>query len=166
MKRSTIVEDRGRRRRLTRPVWSAVLMAAIIGTPALAHHSFAMFDRSKTVVLIGTLKSAEWANPHTWFQIIAPGPDGVVQTWSIEGPSPNILIRMDWTPNEIKAGDRVTMTMNPRKDGSAGGVLVAVRLVDGRTLNGSPPGVGPPPGEVPPPDASPPPGAGKPPGTQ
>ena len=159
MKCSTEVEARGRRRRQSRPVWIAALVVAIISAPALAHHSFAMFDRSKTVVLNGTVKSAQWANPHTWFEIIAAGPDGVVQTWSIEGPSPNILIRMDWKPNQIQAGDRVTMTMNPRKDGSWGGVLVAVRLADGTTLRGSPPGVG-----GPPPDAGPPPAPGTPPG--
>jgi hypothetical protein len=161
MKQGTHVEARGRQWRLSRLAWIATLTIAISGAPALAHHSFAMFDRSKTVVLNGTVKSAQWANPHTWFEIIAPGPDGVVQTWSIEGPSPNILIRMDWKPNEIQAGDRVTMTMNPRKDGSSGGVLVAVKLADGTTLRGSPPGVG-----GAPPDAGPPPGAATPPGAK
>ena len=164
--RSTIVEGRGRLRRLTRRVWLAALTVAITGAPAVAHHSFAMFDRSKTVVLNGTVKSAQWTNPHTWFVIIAPGSDGVVQTWNIEGPSPNILIRLDWKPNEIQAGDRVSLTMNPRKDGSSGGVLIALRLADGKMLNGSPPGVGPPPGAGPPPVAGPPPGAGTPPGAK
>jgi hypothetical protein len=144
MKLNIIVEGRdGRRHRPTRPLWLAALTVAL----------------SKTVVLNGTVKSAQWTNPHTWFVIIAPGPDGVVQNWDIEGPSPNILLRLDWKPDEIHAGDRVTMTMNPRRDGSSGGVMVAVRLADGRTLNGAPPGVGPPPG------ASPPPGAGPPPST-
>ena len=31
---------------------------------AMAHHSFAMFDNSKTVTLTGTVKEFEWVNPH------------------------------------------------------------------------------------------------------
>ncbi len=159
MRRTILIESCGRllRGRLTRPSCIAALIA-MAGAPAVAHHSFAMFDRTKTVVLIGTVKSAQWTNPHTWFVITAPGPDGVEHNWNIEGPSPNILLRMDWKPNEIQAGDRVGLTMNPRNDGSLGGVLLAVRLADGTTLNGSPPGVGPPPG-APPPIPGPAPGA-------
>jgi hypothetical protein len=123
---------------------SAVLCGAVLAATyadsALAHHSFAMFDRAKTVALQGTLKSVQLVNPHCWFVLTAAGSDGVVKDWSVEGPSPNILLRQGWKPTDVKAGDRVTLTFNPLKDGSPGGVLVAVKLAGGRELSGVPAG--------------------------
>ncbi len=46
-----------------------ILAAAVLtlaAGPALAHHSFAMFDRSRTVDLVGTVKEFQWTNPHSW----------------------------------------------------------------------------------------------------
>jgi len=125
-------------------VASAVLCGAVMAATyadfALAHHSFAMFDRSKSMALQGTLKSVQLINPHSWFVLTAAGPDGVVKDWSIEGPSPNILLRQGWKHDDVKAGDRVTLTFNPLKDGSPGGVLVSVRFPGGRELSGVPAG--------------------------
>jgi hypothetical protein len=38
--------------------------AALFAIPAVAHHSFAMFDAEKISTLEGTLKEFEWTNPH------------------------------------------------------------------------------------------------------
>jgi hypothetical protein len=135
-------------------VLCGVVMAAVYADSAQAHHSFAMFDRSKSVALQGTLKSVQLINPHSWFVLTAAGADGVVKDWSLEGPSPNILLRQGWKHDDMKAGDRVTLTFNPLKDGSPGGVLVSVKLPSGRELSavpvGAPPGfAGPPPGATP-----------------
>jgi len=115
-------------------------MAVGYSGAAMAHHSFAMFDRSKSVVLDGTVKSVQLINPHALFVLTAAGPDGVVRDWNIEGPSPNILIRQGWKHSDISSGDRVTMTFNPLKDGSDGGVLVTVRLAGGKELSAIPAG--------------------------
>jgi len=40
----------------------AALLAG--ATAAQAHHSFAMFDMSKTVSFKGTIKELQWTNPH------------------------------------------------------------------------------------------------------
>src|ERR1700676_1794627 len=156
-------------------VASAVLCGAVMAATyadfALAHHSFAMFDRSKSMALQGTLKSVQLINPLSWFVLTADGPDGVVKDWSIEGPSPNILLRQGWKHDDVKAGDRVTLTFNPLKDGSPGGVLVSVRFPGGRELSGVPAGApagfaGAAPGALPPGaplPGSPLPGAPKPP---
>ena len=50
----------------TRTLSFAAAMLALIAGPALAHHSFSMFDRSKTVTLNGTVESLDWVNPHAW----------------------------------------------------------------------------------------------------
>ena len=58
--------------RLSRMIgMSAPLIALFLGAPALAHHSFAMFDADKTVTMTGTVKEFEWTNPHVWLRIMA-----------------------------------------------------------------------------------------------
>ena len=43
---------------------AALALGAFAG-PALAHHSFSMFDQQKVVTLAGTVKELEWVNPHS-----------------------------------------------------------------------------------------------------
>jgi Family of unknown function (DUF6152) len=57
----------------------AILSATLLGTPASAHHSAAMFDHNKVVPLAGAVKEWKWMNPHGWIQVVAPGPAGLVQ---------------------------------------------------------------------------------------
>ncbi len=69
---------------LRRKVAAAVLCLAA-ATPAHAHHSFAMFDRSKTLILKGAVKDFQWTNPHAWIQLqTAAEGDGGGKEWSIE----------------------------------------------------------------------------------
>jgi len=115
---------------------AAAALAALAGSaaPALAHHSFAMFDREREVVLTGTVKEFQWTNPHTWLQLNVPGPQGTVTEWSIEGLSTGTLSRQGWKPRSFKPGDKVTVKVYPMKDGSAGGSFIGATLPDGSTL--------------------------------
>jgi hypothetical protein len=103
--------------------------------PAFAHHSFAMFDRTKDVTLVGTVKEFQWTNPHSWIQVNVPGAGGKVVEWSIEGGSPNGLARKGWKSTSLKPGDKITAVINPMKDGSNGGSLKSVTTPDGKTLS-------------------------------
>jgi hypothetical protein len=109
----------------------AVLFAA---QPALAHHSFEMFDSTRTITLTGTIKDFQWTNPHTWTWIDVPNDKGGVDTWGIEGMSPNYLGRRGWTKNTLKQGDKVTITVFPLKDGLKGGTFLHATLSDGREM--------------------------------
>lgn len=109
------------------------------GQAALAHHSGAMFDRSKTLTVKGTIKDFKWTNPHTWTYILVPNAAGGTDEWGIEGGSPNILARVDprWNRHSIKPGDVVTLTISPVKDGRKMGVLESVTYADGEVLKGA-----------------------------
>ena len=122
------------------------LCALAIAMPALAfaHHSFAMFDRTKEMKLEGVVKEFQWTNPHTWIQLMVTGPDGKVTEWSIEGSSPNGLKRQGWRADVVKSGDKVVAIINPLRNGDSGGSLVNVTLPDGKRL-GRPSGSAPPP---------------------
>ena len=114
----------------------AVVAAGVvaIARPALAHHSFAMFDSAKELTLVGTVKEFQWTNPHSWIQLNVPDAGGKVTEWSIEGGSPNGLARRGWKSTSLKPGDKVTIKTHPMKDGSAGGSLMTVTMADGKVL--------------------------------
>ncbi len=116
---------------------SALLgLAALAGiaTPALAHHSFAMFDREHKKQLSGTVKEVQWTNPHVWIQINVPNEKGVVEEWGVEFTSVNFMTRRGWNKDTVKAGDKIVLTISPLKDGSHGGGFREVVSVNGKPL--------------------------------
>jgi len=110
------------------------LVAAGSSGPALAHHSFAMFDRTKELVLAGTVREFQWTNPHSWIRLEVANDKGAADTYAIELNSPNNLSRQGWSSRSLKPGDKVVVTINPVRDGTKGGLFVAAALPDGKTL--------------------------------
>jgi hypothetical protein len=110
---------------------AAGLLALVTGSPAIAHHSFAMFDQTKSVTLKGTVIEFQWTNPHSWIELQV-GAD----KWGIELNSPNNLTRQGWRRTIIKPGDAVTVTINPLRNGMKGGLFNTITLPDGRVLGG------------------------------
>jgi hypothetical protein len=88
---------------------------------AFAHHSFAMFDQSKSLTLHGSVRDFRWGNPHVFIQLLAINDNGVQEEWSIEMTSPEHLARVGWRPGTLKAGDKITLVIHPMRDGVKGG---------------------------------------------
>ena len=107
---------------------------AIYAIPALAHHSFSMFDQTQTMEVQGTVKEFFWTNPHSWLQIVATGPQGEMTEWSIEMSAIGALTRDGWTTSTVSTGDLVTVTAHPLRDGSPGGQFVAIVLPNGEEM--------------------------------
>lgn len=119
---------------MKRPVLAALAVSALLAHAASAHHSFAMFDNSQEKTLSGTLKELQWTNPHIWVQVLVKDEaSGEVVEWSVEGSSPNNLVRKGWSRNSMKPGDKVVVIIHPLKNGEKGGSLVKVS-VNGQTL--------------------------------
>ncbi len=95
--------------------------ALLTTTAALAHHSFAMFDQSKTVTLEGVVKDFRWTNPHVFIELTAKSEGGADEAWSIEMTSPEHLARAGWRPGTLKPGDKLTLLIHPLIDGDRGG---------------------------------------------
>jgi hypothetical protein len=117
-----------------------VAAGALITAPdgALAHHSFAMFDQSRQVTVSGLVKDFEWTNPHAFIEL----QDAQGQVWGVELNSPNNLVREGWKRTILKPGDKVSVTLNPLRDGRPGGLFNSVTLPDGHVL-GNPKPTGP-----------------------
>ena len=132
----------------------AVAFGAI---PAVAHHSFAMFDASKQTTVAGTVKEFQWTNPHAFIVMMVAngdGPrnhpllkdlnlpplliddfngDGQVDQWAIEMGGPGGLARQGWVPKTLKPGMNISVIMHPLREGH-GGQFLAVTLPDGTQL--------------------------------
>lgn len=127
---------------------SRIFFGAIIagiGMPVLAHHSYAMFDGSKTQTVIGTVAKLEWTNPHVFVWVYVPNKaaaDGY-DLYAFENGSTNVLARRGWSKTALAAGEKLTIEYWPLRDGRKGGHLKTATRADGSTLQaaGGPRGV-------------------------
>lgn len=108
---------------------------ALLGSATVwAHHSFAIFDHTKTYTLKGTVLSFQWTNPHGYIELdVADGPKGV-DRYTVELTSINMLRRAGWKSSDVHAGDEVTAIVAPLLNGDPGGLLLELKVPDGRTL--------------------------------
>ncbi len=112
----------------------AAIAVVAFSVPASAHHSFAMFDASKTTKLEGTVKDFQWTNPHSWIMLTVANPQGQAEDWAIEMGGPGALSRTGWKPKTLEPGMPVKVTIHPLRDGTNGGQFMTVMLPDGTEL--------------------------------
>jgi hypothetical protein len=105
----------------------AGLAFALSAIPAIAHHSFAMFDAEKVMTLEGTVKDFQWTNPHSWILMTVND-----KQWAIEMGGPAGLARQGWRPKTLTPGMQIKAVIHPLRDGGAGGQFMAVTLPDGK----------------------------------
>ena len=110
---------------------SLTLAAGVL--PSHAHHSFAMFDMSKTSQLTGALKDVNWNNPHTAMVVVVLGDNGQTAEWHFEAGPPAFMLRAGIKRDDLsgRIGSKVTVTFHPLKDGRTGGSLQSVKFEDG-----------------------------------
>lgn len=102
---------------------------------ALAHHSAAMFDRSRKVTVTGTVVKFQWVNPHSWIDINSTDKDGKTVLWSFEAGTPGQMRPTGLTPEVLKVGDTVTITGYPLRDGRSAAAYVQLVTSDGKLYN-------------------------------
>jgi Family of unknown function (DUF6152) len=98
-----------------------------------AHHAMVMYDRLRTITLVGMVVEFQWTNPHVF--VLVKGSVDVDEEpaiWRLETTSPTNLIRLGgWSATALKPGDRVSIVINPHRDGSEKSArLVRVTLID------------------------------------
>jgi hypothetical protein len=109
--------------------------------PALAHHSFAMYDNDHQIKVSGLVTHFQWTNPHVYIELDDSDASAKVHHWTIECANPGILDRVGWKFNMIKVGDKLTVVVAPLHTGEPGALLKQVTLPDGRVFtNGAPAG--------------------------
>jgi hypothetical protein len=104
-----------------------LVCTALFVSPALSHHSFAMYDQSKTVTLTGVVKQfvgqANHAELH--FYLIAPDRKGLAKTadgklieWGVEMAGAAAVAQQGITTKTFGVGTVFSVKMNPLRDGS------------------------------------------------
>src|SRR5512145_2255098 len=88
----------------------------LTASAAVAHHSFAMFDKSVEKVVTATVVRWQFNVPHSWLYLNVKNADGSVTLWSFEGSAPPSLIQRGITGSTFEPGDTVTISYCPLKD--------------------------------------------------
>ena len=107
----------------------------IAAAPLFAHHANAVFDTEKKVTVKGTVVAWLWANPHCLLRFDVTDDKGEVSHWVGETQAPINMIGNGWRSDSFKAGDEVTVSLEPLRNGRAGGSILTVTFADGKVLN-------------------------------
>jgi hypothetical protein len=115
----------------------------IVAGSVSAHHGSAAFDAGKQVVMKGTVTRWVWANPHCFLSYDVKDENSDITHWVVETSNPPDMINRGWSKETFKAGDEVTVTVEPVKSGKPVGRLLEVVLPNGKTLHYASPFRGP-----------------------
>lgn len=113
----------------------AVLATVLAAAPAFAHHSFAAeFDLDQPIKLEGVITKVEFMNPHSWIHIDVKQDDGTVESWAIEGGTPNTLFRMGINQRSLPIGTAIIVDGYRSRDGAHRANGRDITLPDGKKL--------------------------------
>lgn len=124
--------------------YAPILVLSVIGATAVsAHHAVTAVDQSRTITIEGTIKTYEWTNPHVWIWVLVPDKNGgEAKVWGIESANLSMARRMGMNKDSFKPGDKVTMVINPMRDGREGGTFRKATFADGHVVDMGMPGGG------------------------
>ncbi len=118
---------------------ASIALAVVMAGYASAHHSMsALFDFNQRVTRSGTLTQVDWRNPHIYLFVDATSDQGVVETWSFEGPTPTLFRspdNVDRSDFENAIGETVTVEASRARDGSLSGLIRQITLPDGTVVS-------------------------------
>jgi hypothetical protein len=104
----------------------AVVSVVLYVTPALAHHSFAMYDQTKTVTLTGVATQFVAQANHAEIHFYLVGPDGKLVKdkdgknldWGVEMAGAAAVAAQGITAASFPVGTIFSVKLNPLRDGS------------------------------------------------
>lgn len=122
--------------RLTKLLLLAVTFAPVL---AGAHHSTAIYDSDNPIELAGTVLEWQFVNPHVFIVLeVVDAATGEKKVWNVEGGNTAGLFRRGWTPNTLKPGDEIMLTVRPLRSGAPGGNYSNPRWADGKAIEPRP----------------------------
>jgi len=113
-----------------------VVSAVFVAPPLFAHHSSSSYDMEHPVNMKGVVSNVEWTNPHVFIFLNVKDDNGSVEEWRVEGNSPNMLFRVGWKKEMIKAGDQLVVNGALAKNGSKIMRLISITLANGQKYDG------------------------------
>jgi Family of unknown function (DUF6152) len=106
-----------------------------LSMPLFAHHGNSVFDMTKTITLKGSVTEWDWANPHCLLQFDVKDEGGQTVHWIVETQNPANMVMAGWGKATFKAGEEVTVSLAPAKNGRPFGRIHKVLLPGGKMLD-------------------------------
>lgn len=113
---------------LTRILAGAVgsAAAALVSLPAAAHHSFAMYDQTKSLTLTGVMYQFVAQANHAELHMYLIGPDGKLErdkdgkphAYGVEMAGAAAIAEQGITADSLKAGTIISVKVNPLREGT------------------------------------------------
>ena len=113
------------------PAAVAATVIAAASVPAVAHHSFVMFDKQKERTITGIVKEFENTNPHA--MIVLTAQDG--KDWIVQTESPLVLEKVGINDSTLSKGEKATIRVHPLKNGGPEGSLIELTTEDGMMMS-------------------------------
>ena len=95
-----------------------IISLALFATPAMSHHSFAMYDQSKTITWTGVMTRFVAQANHAEMHFVPIGPDGKPIQWGVEMAGAAAVAEEGITAAGFPAGTIFSVKLNPLRDGA------------------------------------------------
>jgi hypothetical protein len=111
------------------------VLTGLAWTTAVAHHSPAIFDQDREIVLEGVVSGYNWKYPHVYIFVDAEDDSRQIMRWQVEGDDPKTMSRSGWTATTLVVGDRVLVRAHPDRNAERHhALMVSLTTPDGTTL--------------------------------
>ena len=112
---------------------AGIAFLAAFAAPAVAHHSFAVYDFSQQIPFEGVVATLNFKNPHISMTLTHVDENGKTETIEfVEGAPANMLVRNGLRPDMIAPGTKVTAYGSPLREDPTRFFLRKIKLEDGR----------------------------------
>ena len=124
-------------------VLGSIFLSGLLASGALqAHHSLSgVYDIRKEGAATGVLTRVAFTNPHGAFHVEVPNADGSTTEWVMTTGSANTLANLGFGAggaNDVKAGETVTITYFPARNGKPIGFARSISFSGDRKVEFTP----------------------------
>jgi hypothetical protein len=126
MRREETIMTKRIRKPCTVAALFTIMSLGLFVTPAMSHHSFAMYDQTKTITWTGVMTRFVAQANHAEIHFVPLGPDGKPMrnsdgkpiTWGVEMAGAAAVAQQGITVAAFQAGTIFSVRLNPLRDGS------------------------------------------------
>ncbi len=122
---------------MRKSMFASLALVFIVVGPGWAHHNMSVaFDVTQRFTQTGTLTELDWRNPHIYLSVDVKSEQGQIESWSFEGPAPNVFFARDVGKSDFEASlsKTVTVEASRARDGSLSGLIRQITLADGTVI--------------------------------